>query len=142
MLRAATGQTSPQSHRLRLDVSHSTCPPLSFSPSRAQLSTRSCSNKQQLLVGPRLRREEGESCCRVEGFAPLSTLTLLPALAQYFLLHPFRWKETYYRSKRDLLLCGASFWPEVISDQTNNSRTMSPALRRKETYYTRRRQTY
>ena len=45
MLRAATGQTSP--HRLRLVVSHSTCPPLSFSPSRAQLSTRSCSTEHQ-----------------------------------------------------------------------------------------------
>jgi hypothetical protein len=40
-----SGKTSPR--RARLVVSHSTCPPLSFPPSRAQLSTRSCSNKQQ-----------------------------------------------------------------------------------------------
>jgi len=53
MLRAATGQTSP--HRLRLVVSHSTCPPLSFSPSRAQLSTRSCSTEQQRECSSNLR---------------------------------------------------------------------------------------
>ena len=37
---------SDYSHMPRLVVSHSTCPPISSSPSRAQLSTRSCSNKQ------------------------------------------------------------------------------------------------
>ena len=41
------GQTHP--HRPRLVVSHSTCPPLSSFPPRAQLCNRSCSNKTHTL---------------------------------------------------------------------------------------------
>ena len=40
------GQTSP--HRPRLDVSRSTCPPLSPTPPREQLYNRYCSNEHTL----------------------------------------------------------------------------------------------